>query len=321
MLRKVLVMNNVVDGKVQTKGLLSLEANNSLSGRLRVFDIEKENINLLVKIGQNTLVFDNISEPENFVFETVYHSLSMPICAVVTDGTKIFAYGKTEGFEGDYKDLIKELNDNTKDVEQNDLEKANPTDDMINEDTMVHKDNEHNSDDENDGYDGDDKNSEEKNNSNWNNDDSNYGYNKNLNDNFEIPSSQVQSRIKKSTNTLSEDIEDADTFFEMVQPQIDKLFSEAEHFTELEKLIENTEWVKVPYLSDDNDHYILGKILTDSGTSHICYGIPAENSSVAPPVNLEKYCQWLPLDVNNNESNGYWVMYQDAKTGENVEVV
>ena len=293
MIRKVLVMNNIVEGKVQTKGLLSLEVGNSLNGKLRVFDVGKENATLILKIGPNALVFDSISEPENFMFETVYHSLNMPICAVVTDGAKIFAYGKTEGFEGDYKDLLKELAPlKSKDFEQKDMKNYKGKDKNIDvdndaENTMVNDDD-----------------FEEKN-----------------ENNFEIPyQSQVQARRKKSTNTLSEDIEDAESFLQMVQPQIDELFSKNEHFVELEQMIENTEWVKVPYLSEDNDHYILGKILTNGEVSHICYGIPASNNHIAPPVNLEQYCQWLPVKADNPDSNGYWVMYQDAKTGENIEI-
>lgn len=283
MIRKVLVMNNVVDGKIQTKGLLSLESGNSLSGKLRIFDISKDNnVNLIVKIGSNALVFDGISEPENFMFETVYHSLSMPICAVVTDGAKIFAYGKTEGFEGDYKDLLKELDSLKPEEVPEDLKEKKPNSGYA-ENTVA----------------GDDD----------------------FQETDKVPNrSEVQARIKKASNTLSENIEDAETFLEMVQPQIDELFSKNEHFTELEKMIGNTEWVKVPYLSEDNDHYILGKIITNGQVSHICYGIPAANSHIAPPVNLEQYCQWLPLNVHNPQSNGYWVMYQDAKTGENIEV-
>lgn len=300
MLRRVLVMNKEVDGKTQTKGLLSLEVGNSLSGRLRVFDIEKEDVNLIVKIGANTLVFDNITEPENFAFETVYHSLDTPICAVVADRSSVFAYGKTEGFEGDYTDLIKEL-------EQSPESSTERQQDYI-KDSLINDD---------EGYDTQGEevfldSKKEKNKEDFSEESS---------EEFEIPyRSHIQTKNKKSKNDLSEDVEDAENFFEMVQAQVDELFSKSEHFTQLESLIEDTEWIKVPYLSEDNDHYIVGKIFSEGEITHLCYGVPAENKNVAPPINLAKYSQWLPLDVHNSDSAGYWIMYQDAQTGENLEL-
>lgn len=276
MLRKVLVMNSAQDGKIQTKGLLSLEAGNNLSGRLRVYDIEKDT-NLVIKIGENSLIFDSISQPNNFLFETVYHSLSTPICAIVTDGKKVLAFGKTDNFDGDFKDLLKDYEE---------FENSFSKQPEVKEKT---ENNELEIDDFLDNH---------------------------LNEEVEIPYvPHIQST--KNEKSVSEDL-DANHFFEMVKPQVDNLFSKSERFVELEEKISDTEWVKVPYLSEENDHYIIGKIYSDNEVTHLCYGIPAKNKNAPPPANLEKYCQWLPLDVNDPQSEGYFVMYQDAKTGENV---
>ena len=274
MLRKVLVMNSIVDDKLQTKGLLSLESSSMLSGKLRVFDVPK-NSNLILKIGENRLVFNDIEKPDNYIFETVFHSLENPICAVLTNGKEILAYGKTESFKEDYESLIepknKEIDDNISNHNDNkNLKESLQIQDQLGEEIVM-------------------------------------PYNTFVQSN----SKNVNQEIKNSN---------AQTFFEMVEPQVNQLFEKSEEFLELEQKIDNTKWVKVPYVSEENDHYIMGKIYDDDKVAFLGYGIPAENKNVAPPVNLEKFCQWLPLDANNENSSGYWVMYQDATTGQNVEV-
>ncbi len=104
----------------------------------------------------------------------------------------------------------------------------------------------------------------------------------------------------------------------MINPLFDVLFSQNEHFSELENMIEGTEWVKVMFDKNGSDHYILGKIFDGDVITHIAYGTYAEKQKEKPPQGLEQFCQFLPLDPQNELSSGYYVMYQDAITGENV---
>ena len=83
---------------------------------------------------------------------------------------------------------------------------------------------------------------------------------------------------------------------------------------QLEKMLEGTEWVKVLYAGENGDHYILGKIKEGDICTHIAYGLPAKDKNQAPPLGLEKYCQWLPLNPNDENSEGYFVMYQNSKS-------
>ncbi len=263
MIKKVLVMNCVCEGKVQTKGLLSLESSNKLCGKLKLFNIEGD-CNLFLKIGDKNLLFENIENTEDYSFDTIFHSLDLPVCSIVTDGKEILAYGKTESFKGDYQSLLDEF------------KKLDKRENVI---------------ELNDG----------------------------LGEEVEIPYElKIQSQSK--SRSTAEQIEDADNFFEMVKPQVDALFSKSEHFSKLEEEMENTEWVKVPYISETSDHYIIGKIFENNNVAFLCYGIPSESRDEKAPENLSKYCQWLPLDFNAQDGRGYWVMYQDAKTGENVEM-
>ena len=109
-------------------------------------------------------------------------------------------------------------------------------------------------------------------------------------------------------------------FYSLIQPQLDELFARFPHFRELEDLVQNTEWIKVNYSDDGSQHYILGKLYDGGVVTHLCYGIPAPSRSTAPPPSLIDYCQWLPLDVASPDGKGYWVMYQNAETGENVRL-
>jgi len=145
---------------------------------------------------------------------------------------------------------------------------------------------------------------------------------KNLSDK-DIKNDYLQDEIKEGleetqNDSLSEKIENTDDFFEMIKPSIDKLFAENEHFLELEEKIDGTEWVKVPFAGEDSDHYILGKIKDEGVVTHICYGMYAKNKNKTPPEHLKQFCQWLPLNLEDEQSDGYYVFYQDAITGENI---
>lgn len=123
-----------------------------------------------------------------------------------------------------------------------------------------------------------------------------------------------------SNSQQHEQVESTGNFYALIQPQLDELFSKFPHFLELEDLVANTEWVKVNFAPDEDQHYILGKLYEGEKVTHICYGIPANSHSISPPESIADYCQWLPLDLNNVDSAGYWVMYQDAGSGANVRV-
>ncbi|MBQ7977585.1 MAG: hypothetical protein IJ301_03235 [Clostridia bacterium] len=125
---------------------------------------------------------------------------------------------------------------------------------------------------------------------------------------------------KEKEPESAEITENGANFYALIQPQLDELFERFPHFKELEDLVQNTEWVKVSYSDDGSQHYILGKLFDGAVVTHLCYGIPAPSRSTAPPNSLVDYCQWLPIKINEPEGEGYWVMYQNAETGENVRM-
>lgn len=107
-------------------------------------------------------------------------------------------------------------------------------------------------------------------------------------------------------------------FYNMIAEQLDELFDKYPQESNLEKLIDNSKWVKINH-EEENKYYVVGIIHKDNDIKYICYGVPG-NYYIEPPMELKNYSQWLPVDTMNPYENGYWVMYQDADSGENVYI-
>lgn len=108
----------------------------------------------------------------------------------------------------------------------------------------------------------------------------------------------------------------SNAFYDKVSNQVEKMFEQNEPEKTLEKLLPNSKFCKV---NSDSGFYVFGVITENGFPKCLCYGVPAEYYDV-PPKEIEGYCQWLPVDAENYKGSGYWMTYQDAITGENVEV-
>lgn len=105
------------------------------------------------------------------------------------------------------------------------------------------------------------------------------------------------------------------SFYEQVKDQVEKLFKMYPEQSQLTNLMPNTKWVKVDFDSNGK-YYVVGII--GSKPDYLCYGVPGKYSST-PPESLDGYCQWFPLDIQNAVGDGFWLMYQDALSGESVK--
>lgn len=126
-------------------------------------------------------------------------------------------------------------------------------------------------------------------------------------DEKEIPPPDKDAAKKISGRRLS--------FYEQIQTQIEELFKKYPRFTDAEKLMPYTKWVKVDY-ENNGKYYAVG--LVGDKPDFICYGVPDKYSAVPPPA-LDGYCQWFPLNQKQPQGDGLWLMYQDAYSGESVE--
>ena len=126
-----------------------------------------------------------------------------------------------------------------------------------------------------------------------------------------LPQNPIDEELK-NINFSSEN------FFESMSEQINDLFNKYPSEPNLENLVPNSKWVKIDYENNGN-YYVLGLIYEDIELKYIAYGVPGEYAENAPN-GLSNYSQWLPLNPQNPTDEGYWVMYQNAVSGESVEI-
>lgn len=108
------------------------------------------------------------------------------------------------------------------------------------------------------------------------------------------------------------------TFYDEIKGQLSLLFERYPEETFLNEIIPSSKWVKVDY-ENNGQYFVIGLMYEDNEIAYVCYGMPGEYS-VTPPREFAGLSQWLPLDPEKPNELGYWIMYQDAQTGENVEI-
>ena len=84
----------------------------------------------------------------------------------------------------------------------------------------------------------------------------------------------------------------------------------------LSKIIPDGKFCKV---KTEDGYYVFGIIYENQMVKCLCYGVPQERYGIVPKE-LDGFSQWLPLSTENPDGKGYWITYQDAKTGENIQV-
>ena len=100
------------------------------------------------------------------------------------------------------------------------------------------------------------------------------------------------------------------SFLDGIKENLDELFATYPKQEKLAGIVPNSVWVSVPA---EGGGYVVGIIADEDGQArYLCYGIPDKDNTAPPTVRPE--CRgWLPVE---EEGAGYWVMYQDIKSGE-----
>lgn len=109
-------------------------------------------------------------------------------------------------------------------------------------------------------------------------------------------------------------IYEGENFYSAVKPQLDEMFVCYPEEKVLNDVIPNSRWIRV---NCEEGFYVVGILYNLEEPIYICYGIKGVYT-LRPPEELGAVCDWLPLDLNNKFGDGYWVIYQDAKTGKTV---
>lgn len=122
----------------------------------------------------------------------------------------------------------------------------------------------------------------------------------------------------ENSSHLEENKTDQNTFYDRISYQIEKMFASNEQEKLLDEIIPNSKFCRVEF-DDKTGHYVFGIVYESAHPKYLCYGVPAKKDS-KPPKELSGFYQWLPVDVENDSGDGYYMMYQDALTGKNISV-
>lgn len=104
-------------------------------------------------------------------------------------------------------------------------------------------------------------------------------------------------------------------FYELMADEIQKILTSHPKENDLCRIVENSDWVKITY--GEGKYYVFGIIYGGGNPQYICYGVPTKDS-LRPPESMTSLASFIPS--NEEETEGYWVMYQDAKTGVSIKI-
>ena len=98
--------------------------------------------------------------------------------------------------------------------------------------------------------------------------------------------------------------------------ELEELFNKFPKDESLQSILPNGRFCKIHYAKDK--YYTVGTVTEGGKVRYICYGVPASYSP-KPPKELKDYCSFVPLSLFNLQGEGFWMMFQDAITGECVK--
>ncbi len=102
-------------------------------------------------------------------------------------------------------------------------------------------------------------------------------------------------------------------YFKSVEQDLEKIFDKYPKDDRLKGLFPKSRWAQINYSADK--YYIVGVIKERAKEKYICYGVPAVYSKT-PPKELKGYCTFIPLSIFDLSGDGFWMMFQDAISGE-----
>lgn len=125
---------------------------------------------------------------------------------------------------------------------------------------------------------------------------------------------QSVSKNEKTVSSEKGGLSDGGNFYSRMKDEIEKVLSTYPKEDTLENMVENSKWVRISY--GGGKFYVFGVIFGGGEAQYICYGVPTENPD-SPPPSLQN-SSFIPAYTEGN--SGYWVMYQDAKTGASIKI-
>lgn len=126
-------------------------------------------------------------------------------------------------------------------------------------------------------------------------------------------SRQPPQEAKEEEQGKSEGREGKTQFLGAISASLEELFSLYPAEERLAGVVPFSKWVRVPV---ESGYYVVGVISDQEGAArYLAYGVP-DKDNASPPDAYPACRGWLPLE---EDGAGYWMMYQDAITGEIVK--
>ncbi len=128
---------------------------------------------------------------------------------------------------------------------------------------------------------------------------------------------------KTKNDTISEGLEqneEGNKFYLQIKNQIDDMFNKYGRDEILEGILPNSMWVKIS-AEEQKATYVLGLINDDENkkVEYIGFGI-YYTTFANPPDDIKDVVKWLPINKDNEQGEGYYISYQSAETGDNVDI-
>lgn len=122
-----------------------------------------------------------------------------------------------------------------------------------------------------------------------------------------------QEKKEEEEQGKSEGREGKTQFLGAISASLEELFSLYPAEERLAGVVPFSKWVRVPL---ESGYYVVGVISDQEGAArYLAYGVP-DKDNASPPDAYPACRGWLPLE---EDGAGYWMMYQDAITGEIVK--
>ncbi|MBE5744172.1 MAG: hypothetical protein E7358_05610 [Clostridiales bacterium] len=104
-------------------------------------------------------------------------------------------------------------------------------------------------------------------------------------------------------------------FYDRVREKFEEVISSHKKDEEIKKIIPNSEFCKICY--DNDRYYSVGRVFEGDKVKYVCYAV--KGSYAQTPNELKRFCKFIPISPFLPLSNGYYVIFQDAESGEIIE--
>ncbi len=129
--------------------------------------------------------------------------------------------------------------------------------------------------------------------------------------------SKEETEEKPKFDFAFQDEKDADfsqemPYYSTAKKELDELFSKFPPDDSLLRYFPDSKWVKIHYSPEK--YYLVGLVNEKNTPKYICYGVPDKYSDKAPDA-LDGFCSFIPISLFDLKGDGYWMIFQDAITG------